>query len=319
MVWQTILAALPALSSLGKGASDFAGGIGALGDMFGGGGSSSNRYATEAAAEQFAYQTGEANKARDFNSAEAAANRNFVERMSNTSYQRAVGDMKEAGLNPMLAYGQGGASTPSGSSAAGSPSPAGSYAHGGPEAGVARAMIRKLNAETMESNSRANVNTAQVPLIQAQADQSLASAGQARAATVKLGEELRLVNSQVDEVRQRIQVLIDEGNLKRDQSAVARAEALLKNFQTDLTAAQSKLASGQLGEVEARTVLTKIESILSELDIPRGKAMSEAWGTDFMKDIAPFLGAVQQLLNSAGSVGRLFNRSSARFGRVGPR
>lgn len=51
---------------------------------------------------------------------EAFDNRNFQRQMSNTAYERATRDLKNAGLNPMLAYMQGGASTPSGGQGSGS-------------------------------------------------------------------------------------------------------------------------------------------------------------------------------------------------------
>lgn len=48
------------------------------------------------------------------NQANAKTQMDFQERMSNSAYQRATEDMKKAGINPMLAFSQGGASTPSG-------------------------------------------------------------------------------------------------------------------------------------------------------------------------------------------------------------
>jgi len=45
---------------------------------------------------------------------QAAKQMDFQERMRDTQYQTAVKDMSKAGLNPMLAYSQGGAGTPTG-------------------------------------------------------------------------------------------------------------------------------------------------------------------------------------------------------------
>ena len=56
-------------------------------------------------------------KQADFNAAEAQKQRDWQEKMSNTSYQRAMSDMQQAGLNPILAYSQGGAQVPSGATA----------------------------------------------------------------------------------------------------------------------------------------------------------------------------------------------------------
>lgn len=72
-------------------------------------------YNTLQAIMQGIYNHIENTTAMNYNSAEALANREFQERMSSTSYQRAVEDMKKAGLNPILAFANGGASTPGGS------------------------------------------------------------------------------------------------------------------------------------------------------------------------------------------------------------
>jgi len=80
----------------------------------------------------------------------------FQERMSNTAYQRAMADMRQAGINPLMVTKLGGASTPTG---AGFPSKdlskVGSNAI---KNASTAAQIRNLESNTNNSNEQAKVH-----------------------------------------------------------------------------------------------------------------------------------------------------------------
>ncbi|QXN75035.1 DNA pilot protein [Microvirus mar12] len=110
------------------------------------------------------FNAGEAQKARDFNAAEAQKNRDYQTQMSNTAYQRAMADMKAAGINPALAFQQGGASSPSGSSASSPAAHFQSRGYGNTAMHVANAFGAIGNALTQRAEAMSAMQNAQQSL-----------------------------------------------------------------------------------------------------------------------------------------------------------
>lgn len=119
---------------------------------------------------------------------EARKSREWQERMSNTSYQRAVKDMRAAGINPMVAFSKGGASTPGGATASSA---------GNPLEGLGEGI-----------SSATKLNKVDIPLVNAQAASALASARKTaeEAESVRVSRQQSVARFQMDldELRSRI-------------------------------------------------------------------------------------------------------------------
>jgi hypothetical protein len=149
-----------------------------------------------------------ANAANQQSQANQTQNQKWLEGQRSTQYQTAVSDMKAAGLNPMLAYTQGGAGTPS---------------------SAAAPVVQAAPRQNVLGNA---VTTAQHGL---QSLNALAQAEQTKAQTNLIDEQANLARAQYFNT-------LDENPYIRGKAGHQLADLELKNATARLSGAQTALA-----------------------------------------------------------------------------
>lgn len=148
---------------------------------------------------------------------ESARNRDFQERMSNSAYQRAVSDMRAAGLNPALAYQNGGASTPSGSTASASAPRKGDIGAG--LFNTAKTIATE-GAALQNTSSQTELNKAQTSVAEVNAQKIGATAKETEANT-------SLIKQNVEKAKHETKVAKAQARIKEAEAPVAEATSAI--------------------------------------------------------------------------------------------
>lgn len=201
-------------------------------------------------------------KANKANIALARENRSWEEMMSNTAYTRATADMKNAGINPMLAVSQGGASTPS----------------------VSAPTVQPKTSFAEGVNSAANkaMQIAQLQLLQEQTRKAKEDANQAEITTDDMENERGLTGGpdiyytrKSDEARTAEYARQLAGLKLTEQEATNAIKKIEQAIQEETFGFNVASAKTRAQLLDQEVSLNQVRMILMRLDIPEKEAMAK--------------------------------------------
>lgn len=215
----------------------------------------------EQAAITRAFNADQAQLNRDYSGDQAQIQRDFQQNQADTVWQRGVRDMQAAGLNPMLAYSQGGNPAPSGAMGTGSAASASAASAGSPG----------NNVNPWASAAASAAQWAQIQQAQAQTRKTEAEADEIESTLIDEEGKTKSGHSPKWSSLKAAQMNAETGRIVEESKRII-AQADLTQEQKKLVTEQIKNAIEENPRIGADTALKKINTILLRNDLPRMEA-----------------------------------------------